>query len=257
VAIYSPNLILSDADREALLLLGQLALTSHAEQSNVAIDEIALSPAEAERLLFLLDQFATSKRFLEGSYFAEGIAKGDGHKNKRLKEIYLSWRKRLGFTRVASTYTWNEFVVRAGFGFGENAWMWPRAGRNAVTQMDLKYFLAMEEKLVDAIGLHPRVRNLIVKFVDARLLHLDALREGQREVRPGSIRRLVQSFVSDLATVPTGREDRPMSRNRVIGLSVILMDTSALFVTRDWTATGVLSTLASVAPDALDYAPPR
>lgn len=252
MAIYQPNLILSQADREALLLLGQLALSTHPEQSNLSIDEVPLSPSEAERLLYLLEEFISSRRFLEGSYFAEGVANGDGHTDDRLKEIYLSWRTRTGRTRVASTYAWNEFVLRAGFNSSMNAWMWPRSGRSPVRPMSLAHFVQMERKLVNAVGLHPRVRGLILDFVEDGLPQLEVLRERKASISPGSIRNFVRSSVDALSVTVVGKEGAPMSRRKIIALSTILMDTAALFVTRDWTATGVLSTLASTVPDALE-----
>jgi hypothetical protein len=48
-----------------------------------------------------------------------------------------------------------------------------------------------------------------------------------------------------------------MSRQRVVAIMTIVMDTSALFSTRDWSVAGVLSSLAAIAPDALDDSPHR
>lgn len=252
MAIYEPTLILTKADREVLFLLGQLALSTFDGNcpTNLDAEDVPLSPSEAERLLQLLQEFESSKRFVEGSYFTEEIANGGGWTNDRLKEIYLSWRSRSGRTRVASTYTWNEFVVRAGFNTSSDSWMWPRSISSPVRPMTLKHFVSMERKLIDTIGLDPRVKALIATFVEAGLAQLDDLREGKTKIRSGAIRTFVQSFVQDLADRQTGREALPMKRKRVIALSTILIDTSALFVTRDWTAAGVLSTIASVAPDA-------
>jgi len=114
MAIYEPSLLLSNTDREALSLLGQLALSSCGDGSNVHADAVALSPAEAQHLLELLEQFAASRQFIEGSYFAEGLANGDVWKDDGLREIYLSQRKRRGHSRIASGHTWREFVLRAG-----------------------------------------------------------------------------------------------------------------------------------------------
>lgn len=249
--------MLSNTDREVLVLLSQLALSTHVEHTNVGSDEVPLSPFEADRLLVLLEEFIVSRRFVEGSYFSEGIANGQGYSSDRLKEIYLSWRTRTGRTRVASTYTWSEFVLRAGFNSSANAWMWPRSGLSPVRPMSLTHFVAMEQKLANAVGLHPRVRDLIVEFVESGLAQLQDLREGKATIKEGFVRRFVRSFIDALSDAKVGREKFPMTRRKVIAVSTIFMDTAALFVTRDWTATGVLSTVAAVVPDALDYVPPR
>jgi hypothetical protein len=252
VAIYRPSVTLSEGDREALVLLGQLALSTHSDQTNFGPNEVPLSPAEAERLLHLLEQFVSSRRFLEGAYFTEGMANGNGHSDERLKEIYLSWRTRTGRTRVASTYTWNEFVLRLGFNSSKNAWMWPRSGRFPVRPMALAHFVKMEKRLIDTVGLHPRVRNLIVEFVENRLVRLEEVREGNANIEVGSTLSFVRSFVRALGAAKSGLEKAPMSRRKIIAISTIVMDTASLFITRDWTACGVLSTLASVLPDTLD-----
>lgn len=258
MAIYEPTLILSETDREALVLLAQLALASQGEQSNVTCDTIALSPAEARRLLILLEEFANSKLFLEGSYFAEGIANGEGRTNDRLKEIYLSWRTRRGRTRVASTYTWNEFIFRIGGEASQEAGMWPsQLNRTPLRPMTLQHFVLMEAKLASVAGLHPRIKNLIIKLVEQARPQLDDLRERKAIVQKGSIRAFVDMFVRDLSDQIKGQEKSPMTRQRIVALSTIVMDTAALFATRDWTAAGVLSSLAAVAPDAFNYSPPR
>jgi len=259
VAIYEPKLILSDADRDALVLLAQMALASQGEsQGNISPDAVTLSPREAKHLLELLEQFSSSKLFLEGAYFIEGLANGKGWHDDRLRQIYFSWRVRRGRTRVASTQAWREFILRAGFYFSDNAWTWPRdLSRNPLRPMTLQHFLAMERKLISAAGLHPRVANLIVSFVEDALPALGNLRERKAAVRPGSIKSFVDRFVRDLKDHINGREKQPMTRRKVIAISTIVMDTAALFATRDWTAAGVLSSLAAVAPDALDYTPPR
>jgi hypothetical protein len=61
----------------------------------------------------------------------------------------------------------------------------------------------------------------------------------------------MKSFVSDLKNMTLGREREPMARRRVVAITTILMDTAALFATRDWTATGTISMIASVVPDAI------
>ena len=250
MGIYDPSLILSDADREALRLLGELALAAEQDGgANLHHDSAPLSASQAERLLNLLEQFIESKRFIEGSYFAEGVANGHGWEDRRLKEIYLSWRKRLGLTRVASTYTWNEFVVRAGFFTGTEAWMYPRPARSPTRPMPLHHFMAMEDRLSKAADLHPRVAKLIEDFIGSRLPQIEAIRTHEVEVATGSLRAFATSFVEELQRTLNGNERECMTRRKLIAMSTLLMDTGALFITRDWTATATISMIGSTLPD--------
>jgi hypothetical protein len=250
-------LILSKADRQLLVLLAQFALESQGWESNLSPEAIALSPGEAEHLLELLEQFATSKLFFEGSYFAEALANGEADTNERLREIYFSWVVRRGGTRVASSQKWREFVLRAGFNSSSEAWMWPRdLRRNPLRPMSLEHFLKMERRLLSTADIHPRVAGLVIDFVERALPALDNFRDWRVKVRPGVLRASVDHFLLQLRHHLRGREREPMSRPRVIAIMTIVMDTAALFATRDWTAAGVLSSLAAVAPDALESAPP-
>jgi len=195
VGIYRPSLILSKTDRELLVLLAQLALTSQGWESNVSPEVVALSPREAAHLLDLLEQFANSKLFLEGAYFTEGVANGEAHTNDRLREIYFSWVVRRGGTRVASSQKWREFVLRAGFNSSSEAWMWPRGiRRSPLRPMPVDHFLRMEKRLLATAEVHPRVASLVLEFVQRSLPRLESLRERRATVRPGSVRLLADEL---------------------------------------------------------------
>lgn len=254
MAIYRPDLLLTKSDREVLVLLGQLALSAdNLERGNQTCDAIALSPSEARRLLELLEQFAKSKIFLEGSYFAEGLAAGDALTDDRLRGIYISWRSRRGRTNVLSGQRWREFVLRAGFDFSEDAWMWPHSlQRSPIKPMRLEHFLKMEAKLASAAGLHPRVQQLLVAFVQQMLPQLKLVRDREMSVSKGVLTSAINGFIHDLKNHAEGNEKEPMTRRRVIAISTIVMDVGALFATRDWTAAGVLSGIAAVLPDAVN-----
>lgn len=251
--IYQPELILTKDDCEALALLGQLAINSEGGGSNVGRDIVQLSPSEAGRLLTLLEQFAASKLFVEGSYFSEQIGNGRGFDDDRLKRIYLSWRSRRGFTNVFSGQSWREFIFRAGFNSNSDAWMWPHSmSRSPLRPMPLKHFLRMENHLATYANLHPRIKNLILQFVESALPSIESMRNGKLSIPEGAVGLILNDFIRDLSYHIDGREKTPMTRRRVIAVSTIVMDTAALFATRDWTAAGVLSTLAAAAPDAIN-----
>lgn len=255
MGIYTPELLLSERDCEALLLLAQLALSTEGKATgNLSCDEVALSPSEASRLLELLEQFSRSKLFLEGSYFAEGIANGEAETNDRLRQIYFWWRTRRGRTNISNNEKWRELVMRVGFDSSADAWIWPRyINRSPVRPMTLEYFCDMERKLASAAHINPRVRKLIAELVRQALPSIEDVREKRATVRSDSIKQSLTSFVTDLRDHVRGNEKQPMAKRRVIAISTLVMDTGALFATRDWTAAGVLSSLAAVAPDAFDY----
>jgi hypothetical protein len=214
MGIYKPHLALTSSDREVLVLLGQLVLATEGQAStNFPSDAVALSPAEATRLLGLLEEFVSSKLFVEGSYFAEGIANNADAQDHRLREIYLSWRSRRGHSRISSGYVWAEFLHRAGFNGGHEGWYVNGAARNSpVRPMSLELFVSMERKLLETAKLHPRVSELIMELVERALPELHSLQAHKRKVEEGSIRRFVNNAIREVSEHISGREKEPMSR---------------------------------------------
>jgi hypothetical protein len=254
MAIYEPQIALSDADREALALLAQLVLAA-ADGSgghNLGCEAAPLSLSQARRLVILLEDLFSSKRFVEGCYFVEGVSNGKGWGDPRLREIYLSSRRRLGFTRVASTYIWNEFVVRVGFSASQNAWLWPRPGGARTVPMELEHFLKMERKLADTAELHPRVSALINEFLESRLPQIQRVRDHELSLPDGTMRLFAGSFLAELKRVAEGNEEKPISKRKLIAISTLVMDVGALFITRDWTATGTMSMIGATLPDLVE-----
>lgn len=253
MAIYEPRITLSAADREALRLLAQLVLSS-AESSgghNVGIEAPPLSLSQARRLLTLLETLFSSRQFIEGSYFVEGVANREGWNDPRLREIYLSSRRRLGFTRVAATNTWNDFVVRTGFSTSQDAWLWPRSGGVRTVPMEFDHFLKMERRLAEAAGLHPRVQALILSFLESKLPQVQEIRKHEVSLAGGTVRSFAANFLAELRKVTEGKEDKPISRRKLIAISTLVMDVGALFITRDWTTTATVSMIGATVPDVV------
>lgn len=253
MGIYKPQLALTKSDCEVLILLGQLVLATEGQKTdNLPINAVILSPADALRLLQLLEEFVSSKLFVEGSYFTEGIANNSDADDDRLREIYLSWRSRRGHSRISSGYVWAEFLHRVGFNGGRDGWYVNGQARNSpVRPMPLELFVSMERKLLQVSGLNPRVSELIMEMVQSAMPAVQSLRANENKIQKGSIRRFVKDTIEDISEHIGGREKELMSRRKIIALSTVILDTSALFTTRDWTATGVISGIAAVVPDAL------
>jgi hypothetical protein len=253
MAIYEPHLFLSPNDKETLILLGEIALSAYGERSNICSDSIALSPREAEQLLKLLEDFASSKRFLEGAYLAEGLANDQAWSDPRLKRIYSSQRAKHGQSQIMSGQHWRELVVRAGIGTAGNTDMgYANFRRGPVRPMSQAHFLKMEAKLAASAGLNPRVQRILIEFAELAMPGLEKLRDQKISLNYGSVRQLIGSFQADLTDHVNGTERTTLKRQRVAAVAMVVMDTAALFTTRDWTATGVLSTLAATVAAAIE-----
>lgn len=253
MAIYSPDLFLTKDDRELLRLLGSLLMSCErsAGFTNVGREEVPLSHVESEELLTLLEQFVTSKKFQEGSFFIERLFSNDSLYDGRLRDIYLSWRRRYGKSRAVATVQWENFLGRLGLWTvaRDNPNVWYRASASPMT---MSHFLRMERKLAVRAGLHPRVQNLILMFVSAREAALDRVRRGEATLDSGSIREAPTELLYELREASTGHlGGRPMSTSKLTGIMTIVMDFATLFTTRDWSVTSVLSATAGAVPAVL------
>jgi hypothetical protein len=251
MAIYDPDLFFTKTDLELLRLLGDLVLSwdEKAERANYVAGEVPLSPVEARQLLRLLEAFVNSRKFAEGSYLIEGLFGGKAFTDPNLRDIYLGWRKRVGRSRAVATIQWENLLRRIGLSVGApNPRIWYRA---SAEPMPLDHFVKMEMKLADAAHVHPRVKALIYKLVDARKAYLSEVRFGRRKLPSGTISEAPKPLIAALRKSVSRTGAAPMSTTKLAGIMTIVMDFSALYTTRDWSVTGFLSTIAGAVPPAI------
>jgi hypothetical protein len=249
LAIYNPELFLADTDRELLRLIGDLILSWNDQpHSNAAGEQVPLSNAEAVRLLELLDQFVTSKKFVEGSYLIEKLFGAESLYDSELRDIYLSWRHRVGKSRAVAKIQWENLLGRVGIWTTSrgNPDVWYRA---SARPMPFDHFVRMEAKLAHAAQVHPRVKALILRLVNARSSFIEEVRFGRDKLPAHTIsdppKELLEALRRDSSS-PVGPP--PMKTSKLVGIMTIVMDFSALYTTRDWSVTAFLSTVAGAVP---------
>lgn len=249
MAIYAPQILLSDDDKELLHLLAELILSSQGERmgNNYPAGYTVLSNDEAMRLIDLLEQFVESRKFIEGAYLIEQVFNRGANEDPSLRDLYLTWKARGGRSRAMATAQWHGFLARLGI-----EPMTPSNGvwyRSPVQPMPFEYFFRMEERLSRSAKLSPRVRSIILSFVREKELYVESIRNGQNKLSKGQIsdlpRRLLQSISRQYAT---RLAVNPLPTSQIIGATVIVMDFASIFTTRDWDASGFISSVAGAAP---------
>jgi hypothetical protein len=250
MAIYDPRLFLSSEDKELLRLLSELLLDLEAGdlQSNRGVDRVPLSAPESSKLLELLEQFVSSRKFQEGSYFIERLFGSDSLYDNRLRDIYLKWRKWQGRSRSVAWIQWENFLGRLGLWTNkrDNPAVWYRA---SAQPMDMHHFLRMEQRLATAADLHPRVQAIVLKFVSARISALDKIRRGEARLDDRQVRNLPKGLLDELKhEYHSATGVAPISTAKLTGILTIVMDFSALYTTRDWSVASVLSATAGALP---------
>jgi len=243
MAIVAPEIRLNSSEKELLTLLADLVVVpSELNRSNLGSDQVCLSDRDADRLMELLTLLIESPRFQEGAYFVERLSQVE-EAGDDLREIYLSWRKRLGRSRVMASRQWSDFLLRLGFIRTKY--------RNSVgpagmpNEMDLEHFIKMEASLLSQNGISPRVKNLVLGVISKYAKDLDDVRHGETPLPKDSIRSVPARLLADLKSCQISQMGlAPLPTSQVAGLMTIVTDMSVLFSTRDWSVTGTLSTMA-------------
>lgn len=243
--VRPPEITLSSDDRRLLELLARLLVCHEGSQTNYRFGtEIVLSDTEAEELVLLLEEFASSPRFVDGSYFVEKIFGSPGLSAVDEREIYLKWRKRNGRSRALASTHWQEFLVRLGVSKERGGYI---SGSTIIQaqRMDLHRFLQLEQALLEHSQLSPRIRALVLRLVSAQSKAIEDIRNGNAFLPKGMVTALPTRISREIAeSGGSAIGPKPMSTNKIAGIMTVVIDMSALFTTRDWNVVGTLSTVA-------------
>lgn len=249
MALYRPKPIYSKSDKRLLVLIAKLLLErldSDAAASNLASEMVALTDKEAEELVGLIEKLIKSREFQEACYFVEGVTLPESPEEGRLREIYLSARKRRGRSRAVASIQWEDFQARLGI-IHQRPWY-----RRSLP-MSYDYFLRMEKRLFIDLNLHPRVIELMMRVISNQAAEIEKIKSGERAIRHGTVRPLVADPIFRWREQRFESQDLKISTNRIVAAATIVADVSVLFTTRDWSVAGTLSMIASVlAPAAAD-----
>lgn len=236
--IYSPRLAI-DQDRSRLVqLLGHLLdekLSS--ANNNLPVGELALSASERAELQKLVEKVSTERSFFIALIFVDGLLGKKGATEDSLREIYISERKRRGYSRALSSGAWHQFKTRLG-GRSQDLSTYLRAAR----RMPYEHFIRMERRLLDFFNLSDGVREYVIKTVEKERANLEAIREVLFTRSQGAYHS-VQENTKELLDQVRQRGET-MSSQQLAGLLCVVADSSALFTTRDWSVAGTISTMA-------------
>lgn len=250
MGIYDPRVFLTNEDIDLLELMATLLLDcdSRKSYSNSPDGGAVLSQSEAHKLLMLLEEFASSKKFIEGSYFVERLAGGADVYDPSIREIYLSWRKRQGRSRAMASVHWRNFINRLGVVRERSGYL---TGGYIIQaeKMELDYFIKMERKLLSSTGLQPRVVNLLMNFVEARTKAVEKVRSRDSHHDHISLKAPLNEVIQKIQSSRNIMDSTPpLSANQISSVMIIIADFSVLFTTRDWDVCGTMSAIAGAIP---------
>lgn len=243
MGIYEPQPKLSATERALLLLLARLAVSEPVGSTNLPSDRAVLSEKEAVILLKLLEEFSTSKKFVESAYFVESMSQTDLAVDGDVREIYLSWRKFYGRSRSMASTHWHSFLRRIGrdripYGYVRSIGASPY-------EMSYAHFRNMESLLLSRSGVGERVKSLILAVIDKYENETNAARRGDLPLASGSILKIPRTISNSIESeLKIGIGSPAISSTQAAGLMTVITDVSVLFTTRDWGVAGTISTIA-------------
>lgn len=232
--IVRPQPTLSDTDKALLELIAQLVLSfpDASSDTNVVARSIPLSDSEARELCDLLTQLLAHPDFVKGVGFVELMADPTTSTSDRAREAYLSGRTRAGKLRVMASRQWAEFQARLGLRHATSA---PPS-----FAMSTEQFHEMERRLLEDLRVHPALSRQIRLLIYGQSPEMDRLRMGAPVLKMGQILTSVRRLTDDLKAMGS----TCIPRTQLVGIATVVVDTSVLFTTRDWSVAGTLSAIA-------------
>lgn len=240
--IYPPVPRLTSHDKRLLRLLGELLLHQEIGEQpykNLPDNAVPLSDLEAVELLSLFETLLENREFREKVIFVENMVEKAPNAEDQARKIYLRGRKQAGRSRAMSSAQWHKFQVRLGIVRGNPTW----AGETNI--MDFEYFLKMENRFLNSLEIHPRVRALILELVNLARNDIEDIRLKNKKIKF----RILSDILTPLFNRLKSNENiklavREVSKYDLAAAFTLISNSAVMFTTRDWGVAGTISTMA-------------
>lgn len=224
---------LSKNDRLILSVLSNYLLAIHDRvraKNQVPDSEVEISQDDAHELADALAVLLRDKAFIEKVKFSEAIVRPNALKRKSLRDTFIMrerYSKAMG--REERFAAWEQFY----FDFGN---------------MPFQEFLSLESTLFEAADLHPKVSSLLLRLLDEHRKYVDDPRSMSNLSRTGSTGRRLEAVRKSLKK-PTDLfgVGATLSTFDIAAIGTIVCNTSAMWLSKDWSTAGTISTLGGAA----------
>jgi hypothetical protein len=221
----------SDRDRQIIAILAKY-LSDFAENSrksnSLQEERIRLSDQDADRLIDLLSALVADKRFQEKAAFVEAVSAGVRDTSGRWKRIYASRSSTLGesIRRQDIDAEWNKFI-------------------NSFAQMPFQDFISLEREILASFDISPSVCEYIMNIIYLSRESVDMPVVRKSIVHRNTLLNLFNAEIKRLHdSIGQPSFAGILAKTNFSALSIIVMNTAVLFVSRDLSVAGELSTLS-------------
>ncbi|MBS0269150.1 MAG: hypothetical protein JSS54_09245 [Proteobacteria bacterium] len=236
-----PPANLSQIDKAVLRLLSKILIENvDGCGGNHEPGKVSLSDHQASELLELLEILIQDERFFRRLAFVNQIVDASPLDEKLdLKLARLTGKRPIGAGIGMTSENMRKWRVRLGASFPQQA--------NDPLPMTFTHFLKLEQKLLNELGVDPRVAGLVMNAAARNeQVFLSLLRSINGQNGPAAeapkvfrLQDLTRKFLKPLSDAHV----REFPKDRVVGLFTMVSNTSILFTTRDWGVAGTISTL--------------
>lgn len=245
MAIFRPEPRLSAREKRlAQLLINLLEERMDLEKhGNLPKDKVVISQEEKKELLSLLEDYRSSKGFLHRLSFL-GFLSPREYDEERARELYLSGRKASGKTRALASMQWAELQIRIYGAYMRITHPYKQWVSHVSGSMSFEYFLKMEEKLFQKFKIMDGTKKYLMKIVTSAESFVEDFRSGDESQKHIDYKELVRTLISEIEKYLKLPDNHELSNGQVACLAIIIANFSVLFTTRDWSAAGVISSVA-------------
>lgn len=237
--IYTPKPVVDSKRARLIQLLSQLLLEQLSQDNpNRPRKDVVLSEAERSELQTLIDDIRTDRSFFASLAFIDGLTGSNRMTSEQLRELYLSERRRRGFSRRFAASQWHQFLTRLGARAGDLSTL-----VRATRRMPLEHFEEMESRLLSYFKIPNEVRANLLRCISESREQLERIRADLSNFPYYFQFYNLKAETRKILNLLQEKRDS-LSSKQVAGMTIVVVDTTALFTTRDWSVSGTLSTIA-------------
>ncbi len=239
--IYKPAPKLSEEDKILIQALARVLVEKFEakdSKSNLPEDYVVLTDEQANNLLNNLNRLINSREFYEkcflsGQLFSKSYHSYQDQGNKGLRKVYLSGRSKIGKSRVQATLHWADFLSRLG-------WRFKPYPRRSGYPINIEHFFEMERRLFQHYNLDYRLINLLMLILNNQKNDIEELQSENIEIKKTPL-SAIKKIRDNLAKTIKDPNYILLHRIDITSLLIIIVNSSVLYTTRDWSVASVLS----------------
>lgn len=213
------------------------------KHGNLPEDKVVISHEEKQELLSLIEDYKSSKGFLHRLSFL-GFLSPREYDEERARELYLSGRKAGGKTRALASMQWAELQIKIFGAYTRFTQPYKQWVNHVSGAMNFQYFLKMEEKLFLRFKIMNATKRYLMEIVRSAETSVEHFRSWGDLEDQIDYKQLIRGLISEVEKHLKLPDNYELSNKQVACLAVIISNFSVFYTTRDWSAAGVISSVA-------------